>query len=133
IADAAFQEVVCNGLELFFFHFLYIEEIDHNVSLFHFFQAPAYPDAFNEVARMLPDAGSIYQAELNAADINYFFYRVAGSSGYVAYDGSFLIQKGVEQGGLAGIGSAYYSYLNAVLYYIAQLKGIKQPAGCCEG
>jgi len=107
----------------------YIEEVDDEVGLFHFVEAAFHTGAFDHIAGMLADAGGVDEAKEYAVYVEYFFDRVAGGAGYIAYDGAVFLQQGIEQGALAGIGFADDRYTHAIAYYIAQAEGVEQHAG----
>ena len=80
-------------------------------------------DAFHYVGG-LADAGSVDEAEGDAAQVDGVFDDVACGAVDVAHDGSLFAKEGVEEGGLAHIGLADDGHGNAVLDGIAYTEGV---------
>ena len=70
------------------------------------------------------DACCVDEAEGDAAELDGVFDGVAGSALYVTDDGALFAEEGVEEGGLAHVGSTDNGYRNAVFEGIASMEGV---------
>src|SRR5438093_319855 len=90
---------------------------------------PGHPDAFDHIHGMLADAGSIHQAKDHAIYIERFLDGIAGSARYLTYNGSLLIEQGIQQGALAGIWPADDGDADTMLHHVSIPEGVNQLPG----
>jgi hypothetical protein len=107
-----------------------VEQVDDDAGLLYLLKGSAHPNRLDGVGGFA-DAGSVDEAEADAPDGYFVFDGIAGGACDFGYDGSLLIEQGVEQGGLACVGLAGDGYRHPVLDNVAQGEGVGEASGDC--
>ena len=103
-----------------------IDDPEDDAGLLHLGKAALDAEVLDGIGG-LTYAGGVDEAEADAADVHHILYDIAGSAVDVTDYGALLVEEGIEQGGLAGMGLADESHGDAVLEGIAHTEGADEP------